>query len=69
MVVEAQQLIDRAIAGVRILVRGEDVVPFDETVVDAVAIDPEASRVTDVVEGGDLGLHGTRMVSLVKLFW
>ena len=69
LIVEAEQLIDRAIARVRVLVGGEDAVPFDETEVVAVAIDPEASRIAMVVDGRDLCLHrtGEVLIGVVSL--
>ena len=59
LIVDAEQLIDRAFAGVGVLVRREDAVPLDEAEVDARGIDPEADRVTEVVEAGHLRLHRT----------
>ena len=59
LIVEAEQLIDRARARVRVRVGGEDALPLDEPEVVAVGIDPEAGRRAMVVNGRDLGLHRT----------
>ncbi len=63
LIVEAEQLIDRA--RVRVLVGREDALPLDETEVVPVPIDPEAGRVAQVVDGRDLGLHRPGEVLIV----
>ena len=72
VIVEAEQLIDRAGPRVGIPIGGEDAIPFDEAEVVAVAIHPEARRVALVVDGRDLGLHRSREVLIsvdVLMIW
>ena len=58
-VVDTQQLIDGTVASVGVLIGSEDAVPLDEAQVFAGAVDPEAHRVAQVIEAGDLRLDGT----------
>ncbi len=62
IVVETQQLIDCSCAGVGVFVGGEDAIVFDEPEVVAIAIDPETSRVSMIVDRHDLCLDRTREV-------
>src|SRR5712691_4407347 len=65
LIVEAKQLIDRSVARVWVLVGGEDAIPLDKTEVVPAPIDPEAGRVTEVVDGRDLCLHRTGKVLIL----
>lgn len=57
IIVDAEQLIHRSLAYVRVLVGGKDAVPLDKTEGVPVPIAPEANRVSMIVDGRDLGLH------------